>query len=112
MVPILILTGTVLFAVFRRLRRSQASTRLVGPRPVGRRPVVSAPPALLASTGDVGLVAAREVRQRIGGRVFRVGTLLMLAAAAAAIVVPVLERGKHTERVGVVGAVSAPARAA
>ena len=42
---------------------------------------------------------------------FRVGTLLMLAAAAAAIVIPVLDRGKHVERVGVAGSLSAPARA-
>ncbi len=66
--------------------------------------------ARVAPIGGAGL--ALEVRQRIGGRVFRVGTLLMLTAAAAAIVVPVLERGKHTERVGVVGALSVPARAA
>jgi ABC-2 type transport system permease protein len=111
MVPILILAASVLFAVFRRVilpRRS--STRVTrGPR---RRPALPALTALLAASGDVGLVAAREVRQRIGGRVFRVGTVLMLTAAAAAIVVPVLERGAHTERVGVVGALSAPARAA
>lgn len=30
--------------------------------------------------GDVGLVAAREIRERFRGRLFRVGTLLVLAA--------------------------------
>jgi ABC-2 type transport system permease protein len=113
MVPTLILAATVLFAVFRRVvlpRRSSTRARRE-PRPC-LRPSLPALTALLAATGDVGLVAAREVRQRIGGRVFRVGTLLMLTAAAAAIVVPVLERGKHTERAGVVGALSVPARAA
>ena len=120
MAPILILAGATAFAVFRRVRRRRVAPRVaprVPPRvPPGRRGSsragLAALPALLASTGDVGLVAAREVRQRIGGRVFRIGTLLMLTAAAAAIVVPVLERGKHAERVGVVGALPAPARAA
>ena len=111
MVPILILGATVLFAVFRRVvlpRRS--STRVT--REPRLRPAPLALPALtalLAASGDVGLVAAREVRQRIGGRVFRVGTRADVAAAAAAIVVPVLERGAHAERVNVVGALSAPA---
>ena len=111
MVPILILAATVLFAVLRRVvlprRSSMRDTR--EPR---RRPSLPAVTARLAASGGVGLVAAREVRQRIGGRVFRVGTLLMLTAAATVIVVPVLERGKHTERVGVVGASPGPARGA
>ncbi len=62
--------------------------------------------------GVTGLVAAREVRERIRGRIFRVGTLLILAGIAAAIVIPVLNRSKHVEHVGVVGALSAPLRAA
>ncbi|MGD0321252.1 MAG: ABC transporter permease [Acidimicrobiales bacterium] len=64
-------------------------------------------------TGDVGLVAAREVRERFRGRIFRVGTLILLAAVAAAIVIPVLSRGhRHPQPVGVVGSLSAPLRAA
>ena len=64
-------------------------------------------------TSDVGLVAAREVRERIRGKIFRVGTLLILAVVAAAIVIPVLHTGKsHLQQVGVVGALSAPLRAA
>jgi ABC-2 type transport system permease protein len=58
------------------------------------------------------LVAAREVRARIRGRIFRVGTLLILTGVAAAIVIPVLNGEKHPDRVGVVGALSAPLRAA
>lgn len=64
-------------------------------------------------SGDVGLVAAREVRERVRGRVFRIGTLLILVAVAAAVVVPTLTGGPHPpQRVGVVGTLSAPARAA
>ncbi len=58
-----------------------------------------------------GLVALREIRQRVRGRVFRVGTLLILAGVAAAIVIPVLTRGTHRQAVGVVGGLSAPAEA-
>lgn len=63
-------------------------------------------------TSDVGLVAAREMRERFRGRVFRVGSLLMLAAVGAAIVIPTLGHGKpQPQSVGVVGALSAPLRA-
>ena len=61
---------------------------------------------------ETGLVAMREVRQRVRGRVFRAGTLLILAGVAAAIVVPALKRNVHTEPVGVVGALADRARAA
>jgi len=100
MLPILILAGAVLLAVIRQARSAS------GPR----RSAV--PPTLPATGGDVGLVAAREVRARVTGRMFRVGTLVMLAAAAAAIVIPVLERGRHVSQLGVVGELSAPVRAA
>jgi ABC-2 type transport system permease protein len=55
--------------------------------------------------GVVGLVAAREVRQRVRGRVFRVATLLILAGVAAAVVIPTVSRGKAHPRqvVGVLG---------
>ena len=62
---------------------------------------------------DVGLVAAREMRERFRGKIFRVGTLLILAVVAAAIVIPTLDKGKpQPQRVGIVGALSAPLRAA
>jgi ABC-2 type transport system permease protein len=63
--------------------------------------------------GDVGLVAAREVRERTRGRVYRVGTLLMLAVVAAAIVIPTLNKKAATSSaVGVVGNLAPPSRAA
>jgi ABC-2 type transport system permease protein len=66
------------------------------------------------STNDVVLVAAREVRERIRGRIFRVGTVLILLVVAAAIVIPVINKGtSHPRRtVGVVGALSASLRTA
>lgn len=54
--------------------------------------------------GVTGLVAAREIRQRLRGRVFRVATALLLIGVAAAIVIPVTTKGTtHAQQVGVVG---------
>lgn len=63
--------------------------------------------------GGIGLVAARELHERTRGRIFRVGTLLMLAVVAAAIVIPTLNKGsKSRASVGVVGGVTTPVRSA
>ncbi len=62
--------------------------------------------------GTVGLVAAREVRERTRSRVFVIGTAVVLLVVAAAIVVPVLNRGhRGMDRVGIVGSLSAPVEA-
>ena len=61
---------------------------------------------------DIGIVAAREMRERFRGRIFRVGTLLILAVVAAAIVIPTLKSGKsQPQRVGIVGVLPAALRA-
>jgi ABC-2 type transport system permease protein len=68
---------------------------------------------LLPLPGDVGLVAAREFRERARGRAFRIGTLLVLAGVSAAIVIPAILGGKATiQRVGIAGPLSVPTRAA
>jgi ABC-2 type transport system permease protein len=61
--------------------------------------------------GDAGLVAGREIRERIKGRVFRVGTALILLAVAAAVVIPAI-RSKSTssQSVCVVGDLPAQSR--
>ena len=62
-------------------------------------------------SSDVGLVASREVRERIRGRIFRVGTIFILLVVAAAIVIPTLNKNTATpERIGVVGALAGPLR--
>jgi ABC-2 type transport system permease protein len=100
--PVILLAAVI---ALRMLRPGRGQPARTAARP--RRPVL---PAFL---GDTGLVAARETRQRIRGRVFRVGTLLILAAVAAAIVLPVLHRGQGpAQQVGAVGGLSAPRRAA
>jgi len=81
-------------------RRRRATT---GRAPTDRR--------LSPFTSDVALVVEREMRERFRGRIFRVGTLLVLAVVAAAIVIPTLDKGKpHPQRVGLVGSLSAPWR--
>lgn len=103
LILLVIVAGLVALRVWFRRRRGQSA----GPTWPTRRP------ALGRLTGYTGLVAAREIRQRIRGRIFRVGTLLILMVVAAAIVIPVLSRGKSgSQQIGVVGGLSAPLRAA
>ena len=55
-------------------------------------------------SGYIRLVAAREIRERTRGRIFRVGTVIMLAAVAAAIIIPVLRSSATgVQHVGIVG---------
>ena len=62
--------------------------------------------AVADSLGDVGLVAQREIHERVRGRIFRVGTLIILIGVAAAIVIPKIQgrTAAPPQRVGVVGA--------
>jgi ABC-2 type transport system permease protein len=53
--------------------------------------------------GDTGLVAGREIRERVRGRVFRVVTVVLFAVVAAAVVIPTIHTGTATrQQVGVV----------
>src|SRR5262249_20133465 len=83
--PILILAATLVFAAFRLRRRAATRTPTAPPERS-----LAAP----AFTGVVGLIAEREVRQRLRGRVFRVATLVLLIGVAAAVVIPVVTKGK------------------
>ncbi len=57
-----------------------------------------------APLGDTGLVAGREIRERLRGRFFRFITLALLVLVAAAIVIPTIGSGNQKpQRVGVVG---------
>lgn len=53
---------------------------------------------------DTGLVAGREVRERLRGRVFRVVTIFLFAVVAAAVIIPTIHSGgNQSTKVGVVG---------
>ncbi|MGH9086816.1 MAG: ABC transporter permease [Acidimicrobiales bacterium] len=62
--------------------------------------------------GDTGLVAAREIRERLRGRLFKVVTLLLLAVVAAAIVIPTVHSSSSPRaiEIGVVGTLAGPVR--
>ncbi len=122
MKPFIILGAVVVFAAIRltfryRRRRPRASTLQVtspeSPTPSATSSKSPRRSILVSLFGDVGLVAQREVRERIRGRVFQVGTAIILLVVVAAIVIPVLTRSKsQPERVGVVGALSPSLRTA
>jgi ABC-2 type transport system permease protein len=55
----------------------------------------------------------REIRERVRGRIFRVGTLVILVAVAAAIIIPTVHTGSSgptIQKVGVVGGLSPEAK--
>lgn len=54
---------------------------------------------LTALFGDAGLVARREVRERVRGQMFRIGTVFLLAVVAAAIVIPAETKHKSAAQV-------------
>lgn len=62
--------------------------------------------------GEVGMVAMREIKERVRGRLFRVGTLFVLLIVAAAIVIPSLHKksGPTTQTIGVFGSFSPSTR--
>ena len=101
-IVVVLFAAAVAFRVWRQQRRRQA-----------RQTPASASTRRSFVAGSIGLVASREVRERLRGRVFRVGTLVILLVVAGAIVIPVLSKGsKATEEVGVVGSPSAGQRQA
>jgi ABC-2 type transport system permease protein len=106
MTRVLIVIAVIVFVAIRVLRRR---SRGLEPRPQTRtRELV---PAKLL--GETGLVAERELRDRFRGKIFRFGTVLVVLAIVAAIVIPTLRHaGQSTTKVASVGTLPAPVRAA
>jgi ABC-2 type transport system permease protein len=101
--PIVILAVAVAFIV-RRAARGQRSQ---GSSPERRVPSLSA----TVSSGT-GLVATREIQQRLRGRIFRVATGITLLVIAAAVVIPTLGGGgSDKSKVGVSGTLTTAERA-
>ncbi len=100
-VVLFVVLAAVLVAV-RVWRRRRRGTSDATPHRLGRWTV----------RGDVSLVASREVRERVRGRAFRIGTLLILAVVAGAIIIPTLTKSTpQAQKVGIVGSLSTPLRA-
>ncbi len=94
-----------------RRRRSSKESTSSGPTPITSRAAKETRwTAVEAAFGDVGLVAGREIRERLRGRIFRVGTIIMLLAVCAVIVIPTLNKhganSLSVQKVGVVGSLS------
>jgi ABC-2 type transport system permease protein len=97
-VPVLVLVGGT--RIWLRYRR--------------RHPRRGAPRALSSHAvlhGKVGLVASREIRERLRGRLFRVSSAIILIVVAGAILIPkITSSPAPPEKVGVVGALATPER--
>ena len=86
----------VALRVWRHRRRAAGTATLRGPRRRFNLPT--------GSPGPVRLVATREIRERVRGRIFRVGTIIILLVVAGAIVIPVLHKSSTpAQKVAVVG---------
>jgi len=90
-----------------RIWRRQRARRLDGRQVPGTRRPRATP------LGETGMVAGREIRERVRGRLFRVVTVVVLVVVAAVIVIPVISRTKQRlQVVGVVGSLTGPERSA
>ncbi len=91
-IAVVVVVALVRLGVRRRGRGTSPRIGVVGVRLRGRD--------LL---GDTGLVAGREIRERLRGRVFQVVTVILFGVVAAAVVIPTLHAGTTIrQRVGVV----------
>jgi ABC-2 type transport system permease protein len=115
---IIIVAGAIRIAIFRRRRRgslgrsnpasggatgSSAST-VPRDRNQGFRSA-----ELGSRFGAVGMIAMREITERVRSRFFRIGTVIVLLAVAAAIIIPTLDKSSSAptpQAVGVVGGLS------
>jgi ABC-2 type transport system permease protein len=112
-VAALLVVRLVLFRARRRRRSSQEGATAPDAGPVATASTNRPPTrwsAVESAFGDVGLVAGREIRERLRGRIFRVGTVIMLLAVSAAIVIPTLHKNSSSatslQKIGVVGTLS------
>lgn len=97
---------TFRIVLFRRRRRRRAAAETA---PVATEPSRQRTRERRNRLGDVGEIAMREITERLRGRIFRVGTLLILLVVALAIIIPTLDKsssGPTRQTVGVVGGIS------
>ena len=108
------LVARIAFFVRRRRQRAERTGAAEPSAPAVRKPHRPHPglQRIEHAFGDVGLVAGREIRERVRGRIFRVGTIIMLVGVGAAVVIPTIHSGggPTPQRVGVVGGLSSDGR--
>jgi ABC-2 type transport system permease protein len=119
-----ILVALVAFRVFRWRRRAQLRRAATNPSDAmesATAPVAATPfdpekrsfgmrfADIGGRFGVVGMIATREITERVRSRFFRVGTLIVLVAVAAAIIIPTLHKssnGTTPQAIGVYGGLS------
>jgi ABC-2 type transport system permease protein len=102
--PVVIAAVVVVALVRLGLRRRRQGSS-------ARKGVVVARLRGLELLGDTGIVAGREIRERVRGRVFQVVTVILLGVVTAAVVIPTLHAGTTTTRRVAVVFSSAPLQA-
>ncbi|MFZ0666837.1 MAG: ABC transporter permease [Acidimicrobiales bacterium] len=123
---IVVAVAAVRIAIFQTRRRRRDRARGVTPGSTGATETASATAGASASGpqkprdgsrsaeigsrfGVVGMIAMREITERVRSRFFRVGTIVVLIAVAAAVVIPTLDKsssGPTPQAIGVVGKLS------
>lgn len=102
-----VILGVVLVFVAIRLWQRTHGGRRVGVGHFVRRVRVPLPDV----GSSVGLVAEREIRERVRSRTFRIGTIIILLVVVLGIVIPVINNGSHHPyKVAVVGPLSSQIR--
>ena len=108
-IPLVVLAIALRVWRYRRRRAGRDAAADPAAAPVAARPTRPWGGVLArrdpVALGDVGLVAIREISERVRGRIFQVGTGLVLVVVVAAVVIPTLH-GKATvptQTVGYVG---------
>ena len=103
MIRYIILGVVLVFIAIRLWQRAHGGRSLLGR---GRSlPHVRVPLPEVGS--QVGLVAEREIRERVRSRTFRIGTIVILLVVVLGIVIPVINKGhNHPYKVAVVGTLS------
>jgi ABC-2 type transport system permease protein len=111
MKPVIIFAVVAVFIVVRLTLRYRSRRNKVH---AASTKALEAPRSwLTALFGDIGLVAQREVRERIRGRVFQIGTIIILLVVVAAIVIPALNKSKaQPDQIGIVGTLPASVQTA
>jgi ABC-2 type transport system permease protein len=108
LVYVVVAAGLVVVVVLRRRQRARGAggsplVKLVR-RVIERRRGTSRRQRRAGVLGDTGLVAAREIRERMRGRFFKVITIVLLAVVAAAVVIPTLHSSSVTRKtIAIVG---------
>lgn len=103
--PVRFVVIGVVVVVVAVVRLRARRRRRAGGTPVSR--------FLAPELGDTGLVAAREIRERLRSRTFRVVTILLLVVVTGAIVIPELVHSSSgPKHIGVIGTLTKSERAA